>query len=239
MKNKLVPPIRFAAKKPPAVPWSQGPLLELPAGDLRNDGAGRVLSAQQFILAVGLSPGHYAVVSRAPGIGPVGPVLEQAVGFLYGRGAQITRVTARCPMSWFQDSTGDFLWRRCVLYFARVFLWATPAEAPWIPAKIWPAIALGTVVGHGRAHWTNVARLLEGLEAGDQDLLLQLGGSLASLGRRWEYYLAQMVARAQRADEFGPGERAAVAQCDHLFCSIMTRYEPGYELLPATIARRL
>jgi len=239
MINKSVPPVRSAVRRPSRAPWPYAPSLELPAGALRNYGAGRVLSAQQFVLAVGLSPQHYAVVSRAPGVGPVGQVLEQAAGFLAGCGAQITRVPLRCRMAWFQDSKGDFLWRRCVLFFARMFLSAMPAEAPWLPAKIWPAIALRPVVGHSRAHWEQVAQMLEGLAAGDQDLLLELGGSLASLGRRWEYYLAQMVLTAQRAGEFGPAEREAVARCDRLFYSIMTRYEPGYELLPATITRLL
>ena len=166
-----------------------------------------------------------------------------------GCGARITRVPLRCRMAWFQDSRATFCGAAACLFFARMFLSAVPAEAPWLPAKIWPAIALGPVVGHSRAHWEQVAQMLEGLAAGDQDLLLELGGSLASLGRRWEYYLAQMVLTAQRGGEFGPDEREAVARCDRLFYSIMTRlsrvmnfcprpspgccecriYEPAYE----------
>jgi hypothetical protein len=100
-------------------------------------------------------------------------------------------------------------------------------------------VALGVVANAGRQHWQRVGQLLEGVEAADADLLPELGASLATMGRRWEFFLARMHILAERAGEFHAGDRESVARCDHFFHQLMTKFEPGYELLPTTITRLL
>jgi len=234
-----VPPIRFAAPANRGHPWPFPPLLEVPAGALHNYGGGKVLSAQHFVLIVGLSPQHFIAVERAPGIGAVQPALEQAIGFLWGQGAKIQRVRLRCPILWFLDQYGDFKWRDCFVFFARIYLSIDPTNTPWMPSTIYPVVPIGVVASSGRCHWESVEQILEGVEAADTDLLLALGSSLAAMARRWEYYLARMIIISQRAGEFDASDRDSVAQCDHTLYRILTKFEPGYEILPVTTLRLL
>jgi hypothetical protein len=213
--------------------------LELPGGDLQNHHCGRVLTAQQFVLAVGLSPHHYIAVAKAPGVGNVQTVLDQAIGFLVGRGAEVILTDLRVPIPWFINSVGLIEWRDCVIYFSRSFLSTDPTAPPWLPPKIWPLVPLGIIAGAGGRHWSNVEQVLEGVEAADPNLLPVLGSSLTNMGKRWELYLARMILLSERAGACDADDQVAVAECDRLFYRLMTRFEPGYEFLPPTTARLL
>jgi len=239
MKRCIVPPIKMATQILPAHPWPFSPILELPGGDLRNHHCGRVLTAQQFVLAVGLSPQHFIAVAQAPGVGKVQSVLDQAIGFLVGRGAGVVLTNLRAPIHWFINSAGQFEWRKCLVYFTRSFLGTDPTDPPWLPPHIWPTVPLGIIAGAGQRHWRKVEQILEGVEAADLNLLPTLGSSLTSMGKRWELYLARMIVLSQRAEVYDVYDRVAVEQCDRLFHSLMTRFEPGYEFMPFTIARLL
>jgi len=230
---------RFKVPRLSAVPWPQSPLLELPAGSLRSYYCGRILTADHFVLAVGLSPEHYLAVSRAPGVGPVDIALEQAIGFLYGRGAVVIRTHLRAPLMWFAENHGDFSWKKCLVFFARIFLSSDPTDPPWIPSMIWPVVPLGVVASAGMDHWRRVNEVLEGVEMADSGLLTQLGTSLAAMARRWEFYMARMVVLSLRAGDYDADDRKLVEACDRLLFSIMARFEPGYKLLPATTMRLL
>ena len=239
MKHCIVPPIKMATQILPAHPWQFSPILELPGGDLRNNHCGRVLTAQQFVLAVGLSPQHYIAVAQAPGVGNVQSVLDQAIGFLVGRGAGVVLTNLRAPIHWFINSGGQFEWRKCVVFFVRSFLGTDPTNPPWLPPQIWPTVPLGIIAGAGRRHWSKVEQILEGVEASDPHLLHVLGTSLTNMGKRWELYFARMILLSQRAEACDADDQVAVAECDRLFCRLMTRFEPAYEFLPPTIARLL
>ena len=239
MKNCPVPPIRFARRKTASHPWPFAPLLELPGGDLHVYGAGKVVSAQQFVLIVGLSPQHFIAVEEAPGIGPVQAVLEQAVGFLLGQGAKIQRIKLRCPTSWFSDQYGDFMWRECFVFFSRIYLATDPTNPPWVPSMVYPVIPIGVIASAAGLHWEKVEQVLTGVEAADPDLLLDLGSSLAGMARRWEYFLARIIILSERAEEYDASDRDLVAQCDHILYRILTKFEPSYELLPVTTLRLL
>ena len=230
---------RFKAPRLSAVPWPQSPLLELPAGSLRSYDCGRILTADHFVLAVGLSPRHYLAVSRAPGVGPVDATLEQAIGFLYAYGAVVIRTHLRAPLMWFAENHGDFSWKKCLVFFARFFLSSDPTDPPWIPPMIWPVVPLGIIASSGMDHLRCVNEVVEGVEAADSDLLTQLGTSLSAMARRWEFYLARLVVLSQRAGAYDADDRKLVETCDRLLLSIMGRFDPGYALLPATTMRLL
>jgi len=229
----------FKSSKLRPIPWPYGPLLKMPAGDLRCYGSGRILAADHFVVALGLSPQHYFAVSRAPGVGPVGSVLDQAVGFLHAHGALVVRTDLRAPLMWFADNQGEFSWKRCLVFFSRIFLSTDPTDPPWIPPMIWPVAPLGFIASAGLDHWRHVNEVLEGVEAADSGLLTQLGTSLATMARRWEFFIARMVILSQRADRYGAGDREMVFACDRLLLSILSRFKPGYDLLPATTMRLL
>lgn len=230
---------RFKSPKLRPTTWPSGPLLELPSGDLRNYGRGRILTADHFVLAVGLSPQHYFAVSRAPGVGPVGSVLEQAVGFLHAHDAVVVRTDLRAPLMWFADNLGDISWKKCLVFFARTFLSNDPTDPPWIPPMIWPVVPLGIIASAGMDHWRRVNDVLEGVAAADSELLTKWGASLAAMARRWEFYMARMVLLSQRAYQYYAGDREMVFECDRLLQSILSRFKSGYELLPATTMRLL
>jgi hypothetical protein len=228
--------------KPPRLsptPWPVSPLLELPAGALFNCECGKALAADGFVLAVRLSPKLYLAVARAPGVGPVGTVLEQAVGFLHAHGAVVVRTNLRAPMGWFADDQGDFSWRKCLVFFSRIYLSTDPTDPPWVPPMIWPVIRVATVASAGLEHWQTVNKVLEGIEAADSSLLSLLGGSLRAMARRWEFYMGRMIVLSQRAGEYGADDQELAALCDRLLLSIMKKFEPGYELLSATTLRLL
>jgi len=237
---KAISPI-YTTKRPklPFIPWPYAPVLELPAGDIHNLRGGKILTSDNFVLAVGFSPRHYLAVARVPGTGPVGSVLDQLIGFLHAHGATVVRTNLRAPSMWFADCQGDFSWRQCLVFFARIFLSSDPTDPPWVPPMIWPTVPLEVVASAGLAHWQKVNEVLEGVEAADPDLLTQLGASLAGMSRRWEYYTARMVVLSQRAGQYDSDDREMVGLCDRLLFSIMTRFQPDYELLPATISRLL
>ena len=233
------PPIRFAAPKSRTSAWPYSPVLELPGGNLRNHECGRILTAQAFVLAVGLSPHHYMAVARAPGTGPVQQALEQCVGFLAAHAATVIRVALRCPIDWFANNLGDLDWKKCLVFFTRTFLATDPTDPHWIPPMIVPVAPLGVIASVGFDHWRRVNEVLEGVTAADSDLLTQFGSSLAAMARRWEIFLARMVILSQRAGEYDAGDGELVALCDRLLFSIMSRFEPRYELLPVTTQRLL
>jgi len=237
----IIPIYKTGSKRPklPPIAWPWAPLLELPVGDLRNFGGGRILATDHFVLAVRLSKKHYLVVARAPGVGPVDSVINQAIGFLYAHGAVVIRANLRAPLIWFMDDRGDFSWKKCLVFFARIFLASDPTDPPWIPPMIWPVMPLGVIASAGSDHWQNVKEILEGIEAIGGMLLTQLGPALAAQARRWEFYMARMVVLSQRAGEFDPDERDLVLSCDRLLLSIVSRFQPGYEFLPITISRLL
>jgi len=234
-----LPPIRFAAPRIAPHPWPYSPLLELPGGDLRNYDCGRILTAQQFVLAVGLSPQHYVAVVRAPGVGPVGKILEQLVGFLCAHGACVIRVQLRAPMVWFTDNFTEFNWQACLIYFTRIYLAVDPTDPPWVPPNIWPLVPVAALARAGQQHWEQVQRILDGLAATDPELILRLGTSLAVMAQRWEFYIARQIVLSQRAGEYDADDFDAVVQCDHFLYRLLTQYEPAYELLPVTLARLL
>ena len=194
---------------------------------------------RDFVLMVGLSPKHFIAVARAPGLGEVPAVLEQACGFLYARGAMVFRVDLRCRTSLFEDDFGQLDWRRCLLYFAKAFLAEDPTLAPHVPADAWRVAPVSVVSDAGRCRWREVEQVMEGVEAADADLLPELASSLATMARRWELHLARYVLVAERFGAFDASDRDAVAQCDRQFSQLMGRYAPGHELLPPTLARLL
>jgi hypothetical protein len=59
------------------------------------------------------------------------------------------------------------------------------------------------------------------------------------MAKKWEMYLAKQVISAERYGQYDEDDRDAMAQCDRQFYQLMTRFEPGYEFLPLTIARLL
>ena len=234
--------MRKSLLKPPKLSptqWPNGPLLELPSGELRNYGCGRILTADHFVLFVGLSPQHYLAVNHAPGAGLVGSVMDQAIGFLFAHGAVVVRTDLRAPLMWFAEHNGDFSWTKCLVFFARTFLASDPTDRPWIPPAIRPVCPLETIAFGGLCHWQKVNAMMEGIEAADSELLAELGSSLAAMARRWEWFIARMVILSQRADQYGAGDREMLFACDRLLLSIMTRFGRGYELLPATTMRLL
>ena len=188
---------------------------------------------------MGLSPQHYLAVERAPGAGSVGIVLEQAVGFLYAQGAAVLRVNLRCPLAWFQDSSGKLAWRKCLLFFARHFLAEDPTQPPYVPPNVWRVAKISFVAEAGRHYWHAVEQICEGLEAEDPALLLELGTALTTMAGRWERYLVREIALGEKHSQYDVEARDAVARCDRQFYQLVTRFEPGYELLPTTVARLL
>jgi len=235
-----VPPIRPKIKQnPPRQQWPFSPVLDLPGGSLRNHDCGRLIATQEFVLGVGLSPQHFIFVNRAPETVGIGCVMEQAVGFLHGRGALIFRVNLRCRTSILEDSFSQLDWKKCLIYFVRSFLAEDSRHPPYVPPDVWTVAPISVIADAGREHWREIELVLEGVEAADSDLLLKLGTSLATMAKRWEFYLARQIVSAERYGQFDLDDRNAVAECDRQFYQLMTRFEPGYEFLPLTVARLL
>jgi hypothetical protein len=232
-------PLNFLPPELPAQPWYFSPLLELPAGTLRQYGCGRILTADNFVLGVGMSANHYLIVEPASRANNLPKILDQAVGFLAAHGARITRVQLRCPMGWFGNAGGDFEWHRCFVYFVRDFLATDPTDPPWIPPHIWPVVPVGKIANAGRVHWSQIDEILSGVEAADRSLLPLVAPSLSTVGRKWEYYLARIIVLSERAGTYGSSDREAVACCDRLVSSVITRFAPDYEFVPATTTRLL
>ncbi len=222
-----------------AAPWPDSPWLGLPAGDLRSHDHGRILTADDFVLAVGMSPRYYLAAARAPGVGPVGSVLDQAIGFLHARGTVVIRTNLRAPLMWFTDDGIDFSWKKCLVFFARVFLSTDPTDPPWVPPTIWPVVPMAIIASGGLRHWRKVNEVVEAIQAADGGLLAQLAPSLVGMVRRWEHYIARMIILSQRAGQYSAGEREMVYLCDRLLFSIMARFGSDRQLLPVTISRML
>jgi len=235
-----VPPIRprIIQKVPPNL-WPFSPVLDLPGGSLRNHDSGHLITVSDFVLAVGLSPQHFLFVNRAPGTGDIGTVMEQAVGFLHARGALIFRVHLRCRLSLFQDAFNQLDWKRCMVYFVRSYLAEESGHPPYVPPDIWTVAPISVVANAGTEHWREIELVLEGVEAADQALLVELSTTLATMAKKWESYLARQVISAERYCQYDSDDRNAVAECDRQFYQLMTRFEPGYEFYPETIARLL
>jgi hypothetical protein len=235
-----VPPIRPQIKqKVPRHSWPFSPVLELPGGSLRNHECGHLITTKDFVLAVGLSPQHFLFVERVPGTGDMGSVMEQAVGFLHGRGALIFRIDLRCRTSLFEDSFGQLDWKRCLVYFVRSFLAKDSSHPPFVSPDVWTVAPINVVADAGKEHWREIELVLEGVEAADSDLLVELSTSLTTMAKWWEFYLARQVVSAERYGQYDSSDRDAVAECDRQFYQLLTRFEPGYEFLPITVARLL
>lgn len=166
-------------------------------------------------------------------------MLEQAVGFLFAQGAVIIRVDIRCLLDWFKDALGHIDWKRCMLFFVRHYLAIDPTYPPYTPANICAVTPLQATAELGHLHWLQVEEILDGVEATDSGLLLQLGSSLDLMAGRWERYLVRQMILAEKLDQFDADDRNAVAKCDQQFYRLMTKFAPNYPFLPATIARLL
>jgi hypothetical protein len=213
--------------------------MDLPGGSLRNHECGHLIATVDFVLGVGLSPQHYLFVNRAPGTVGADAALEQAVGFLFAQGVLIFRVDLRCRVSLFEDSFCRIDWKQCLVYFVRSFLADDAQCPPFVPPDVWRVAPLNVVADAGREHWRAIELVLEGVEAADPDLLSDLGSALATMAKRWEFYLARQVVSAEQHGQCDADDRDAVARCDHQFYQLLTRFEPAYEFLPATIGRLL
>lgn len=234
------PPIR-AKNTPTPVNrvWHFNPVIDLPGGSLRNEN-GRLISIGNFVVAVGLSPKHFLVVTRAPGHANQNDhILEQFVGFVYAEGATVIRVDLRCKLDQFLSKYGDMDWRRCMVYFLRHFLAEDPTYPPYIPANVWAITALKVTADSGRAHWWEVEQILLGVEAEDTDLLLEVSGSLATMASRWERYLLRQIHENTFLEPLSDEDRNAIALCDRQFYQVMTRFDSTYEFMAQTIARLL
>jgi len=240
MPTLPVPPIRpKIQKKLPPHPWPHSPVLELPSGNLRNHECGRLITMEDFVLGVGLSPKHFIFVQRAPGRGDVGSVMEQAVGFLCAHGASVFRISLRCRTSFFVNEFGQIDWRRCLVFFVRNYLSEDPTYPPYVPPQVWQVTPIAVLANVGQYHWREVEQIMEGVEAADPELLSQLGTSLTTMAARWERYLARQIILASKFDQYDLEERNVVAECDRQFYQLLTRFEPGYDFLPPTLARML
>jgi hypothetical protein len=126
-----------------------------------------------------------------------------------------------------------------LVYFVRSFLAEDSSHPPFVPPDVWTVAPINVVADAGKEHWREIDLVLEGVEAADSALLGELGTSLATMAKRWELYLARQVISAERYGQYDSDDRNAVAECDRQFYQLMTRFEPGYEFLPLTIARLL
>ena len=222
-----------------AAPWPIGPILDLPAGTLEVV-CGTVITWRCWVLAVALSPKHLVVSARAPALEACPAILEQSVGFWFGRDAAIVRIPLRCEANWFRDSTsGKTLISRSVLFWARSYFAAAPCQRAELPSNIWPVVPLSSILGPGSRYWTDAGIVLAGLEAYGSDMIYEIAPIITNQARRWEYHMARWIQRISRHDGVSPSDQEAICQVDRCFWSVMTRFLPGYEPLPLTTARLL
>jgi hypothetical protein len=142
-------------------------------------------------------------------------------------------------VDWFQDALGHVDWKRCMLFFVRHYLAIDPTYPPYTPANVCAITPLQATADLGSMHWNQVEAILDGVEAADSDLLVELGGSLSRMAIRWERYLARQIILAEKLNQFDADDRDAIAQCDQQFYRLMTKFAVNYEFLPVTIARLL
>lgn len=217
--------------------WPHGPFLDLPAGRLALEG-GHLALEGRWVLACGLSPQHWLVAHRRPGKQPSDAILDQLIGFLIGRDVAVVRLSLRCRRDWFQrGGTTALDSGPCILYWLRAFFWSGPPEGHrMLPLNIWPIGAPG-LLRRGGEFWRASLEVLAGAEAHDSDLLYDLGPLVNWRARCWEHYLTQLLRRWHH--EFSAAERELLYDVDRHFYHCVTRFLPGYELLPATTARLL
>jgi hypothetical protein len=80
---------------------------------------------------------------------------------------------------------------------------------------------------------------MQGVEAADPDLLPEVASALATMAGRWERHLARQIVLAERYGQYDACDQEFVSECDRQLSQLMSRYAPGQELFPPTLARML
>lgn len=215
--------------------------VRLPAGNVRTMESDRVLSIGGWVVAVGISSTVYMAARPRPQPIFPSPLLEQLVGFLVGRGADVLRMDIRFPLVWHKsgslEATAKF-WAEQFLVFSRerrLFLCLPPRLDPPIVLPVAPAARTAI------EFWEEALLLAQALSSEFPNSLMRLRPEFWRVAKDWELQWNITLRCASDCSAISPDEWQLVHSADRGWANLVRHYlEPhGYLMTPDSTARLL
>ncbi|MGA3213172.1 MAG: hypothetical protein ABSD20_17860 [Terriglobales bacterium] len=229
----------FAAPAARATPLPLGPALTLPGGVVGVLDAGRVFAYDRWVVAVGLSPDLFLVLTCACERHSPAAIREQLAGYLSACGAEVVRLQLRFPLGW---HVRGGLARTLVFWIFRFVESMSISREPMLGIDR-PRLALpiGIQATQAREEWEWVGRIWRTMEEEFPATLPQLDWLLWAISHRWEVRWALILRDAEQFGYLLKEDKLTVGLCDRAWIALIRRYlgPYGYEMLPATMTRLL
>ncbi|MGO8698181.1 MAG: hypothetical protein ACLQVY_10740 [Limisphaerales bacterium] len=229
----------FAAPAANGTRLPTGRALALPGGVLGICDNGRVFVHDRWIVAVGISPELFIVLTCVSERQVPAALREQLVGYLTACGAEVVCLQIRFPWSW--HAKGSLL-RTIIFWIFRLVETLSISLEPNL-GQDRPRLALpiGAMAQQTQAEWLWIGQIWRMIEDEFPSALPQLDWLLWELSHRWELRWALILRDGEDFGLVSPEDRTYVELCDRAWVALIRRQlvPHGYEMLPATMARLL
>jgi len=236
---KVIAISNFAAPAANATPLPQGPILSLPGGVVGVLDAGRVYAYDRWVMALGVCPELFIVLTCVSERQVPAVLREQLAGYLAACGAQIVRLQLRFPLGWHVRGDLD----RTVGYWVFRFVENMSIALEPSFAIDRPRLALPVDVLAAQAHeeWDLVGKIWRTMEEEFPGAMPHLNSFLWEISHAWEIRWALILRDAVQYGYISAADQVVVERCDRAWTAVIGRYlvPSGYEVLPATMARLL
>jgi hypothetical protein len=237
---KVISMAHFAAPAASSTPpLPQGPVLTLPAGVVGVLNAGRVYGYDRWLMAVGVCPDLFIVLTCVSERQVPAVLREQLAGYLAACGVQVVRLRLRFPVGWHVRGS---LARTLVFWIFRCVENLSISLPPRLGIDR-PRLALSIrgQAEQAQEEWEWLGRIWRSMEDEFPAALPQLDSLLWEISHGWEVRWALILRDAVQYGYISAADQADVERCDRAWIMLIQRYlvPRGYKVLPTTMARLL
>ena len=229
----------FAAPAAISTPLPTGPTLALPGGVVGVLNAGRVFAFDRWVVALGVSPDLFIVLTCAGERHSPPALREQLAGYLAACGADVVRLQIRFPLGW--HVCGSLARTTVYWIFHYVGIMSISMEPRLGNDRPRLALPIAGQATEARDEWLWLGRVWQAMEDELPAALPQLDWLLWEISHRWEVRWSLILRDAEQFGYLLPGDRTHIELCDRAWITLIERYlvPHGYLPRPATTARLL
>lgn len=174
----------------------------------------RIYSVAGWVVAVGVSSHVFVAARPRPHPSFPSPLLEQLIGYLVGRGAEVVRTDIRFPLQWQEFGTLE----STIRFWLRHYL-----EEGWkrklfitLPPHVAYPIVLPLAAGAGAAlnFWREVLVLMNALSRDNPCVMGTFHPNLWEVANMWEQHWAGTIKHTAKNSNVRPSDWAAVHDAD-------------------------
>jgi hypothetical protein len=229
----------FAAPAAHCTPLPTGRALALPGGLLGICNDGRVFVHDRWVVAVGISPELYFVLTCVAERQVPAVLREQLAGYLSACGAEVVRLQIRFPLGWHLHGGLSRMIVCWVFRFIETLCISLQPSLGLDRPRL--AVPISVLANQAQAEWVWIGLVWEMMEDEFPAALPQLDWLLWKISHRWELRWALILRDATQSDLISARDQAAIELCDRAWIALIRRFlvPHGYEVLPASTSRLL